>query len=55
MIDQFGRKRWQKKRKSLGNKLLWEFPQKYIVVHELQAGSFILNGFVFFQLYYPQY
>ena len=39
IIDQFGRKRCQKKRKDLSYQLLQEFFQKYFVVHELWAGK----------------
>ena len=39
IIDQFGRKRCQKKRKDLSYQLLLEFVQKNIVVHELWAGK----------------
>ena len=34
IIDQFGRKRCQKKREDVYYKLLWELFQKYFVVHE---------------------
>ena len=37
MIDQFGRKRCQKKRKDVDFKLLSEFYQKYFVVNEWLA------------------
>ena len=37
IIDQFGHKRCQKKRKDVDYKLLKEFFQKYFVVHERSA------------------
>ena len=37
IIDQFARKRCQKKRKDVGYKLLLEFFQKYFVVHQQSA------------------
>ena len=37
IIDQFGRKRCQKKRKEIDYKLLKKFFQKYYVVHEQSA------------------
>ena len=36
-IDQFGRKRCQKKRKDVSHQLLWQLLQKYFVVHERSA------------------
>ena len=37
IIDQFRRKMCQKKRKDVSYQLLWEFFQKYFVLHELSA------------------
>ena len=59
-MDQFGRKRCQKKREDMDYKLLYEFFQKYFAVHDLWAvknsvstyvrmlctGWFILNGII---------
>ena len=60
IIDQFGHKRCQKKRKDVGYKLILEYFQKCFTVHEqlavknslstyicmLCSGCFILNGIV---------
>ena len=43
IIDQFGRKRCQKKRKDVGYKLIKEFFQKKIVAHEQWA---VKNSFI---------
>ena len=40
MIDQFGRKWYQKKLEDVGYKLIWEFFQKWCDVHELQAVKY---------------
>ena len=39
IISRFGRKMCQKKPKEVSYQLLWEFAQKYFVVHELWAGK----------------
>ena len=55
MIDQFGRKRCQKKRTDLENKLLQEFFQKYFVVNgqcsQLQAIKNSVSTYVLRSLY----
>ena len=51
-IDQFGRKRCQKKRKDAGYKLLQEIFQKYLIAHErwavinLISTYYTLDGFL---------
>ena len=50
IIDQFGRKRCQKKRKDVDYNLLLEFFQKYFVVHEQLAAK---NSFSTFVCYAP--
>ena len=50
IIDQFGRKRCQKKRKDVDYKLLKEFIQKYFVVHE---QSTVKNSFGTYVCYAP--
>ena len=50
MINQFGRKRCQKKRKVVGYKLLQEFFQKYFVVHQ---RSGVKNSFSTYVYYAP--
>ena len=39
LIDRFGRKRCQKKRKDASYQFLYEFVQKYVVLNELWAGK----------------
>ena len=46
MIDQFGRKRGQKKRKDVEYKLLLELFQKYFVVHEQSAVKNSFSAYV---------
>ena len=50
IIDQFGRKRCQKKRKDVDYKLLLEFFQKYFVVHKQSA---VENSFSTYVCYAP--
>ena len=50
MIDQFGRKRCQKKRKDVDYKILEEFFQKYFFVHEQSA---VKNSFSTYVCYAP--
>ena len=50
MIDQFERKRCQKKRKDVDYKLLYEFFQKYFAVHEQSA---VENSFSTYVCYAP--
>ena len=50
MIDQFGRKRCQKKRRDVDYKFLQEFFQKYFVVHEQSA---VENSFSTYVCYAP--
>ena len=50
IIDQFGRKRCQKKRKDVDCKLLQEIFQKYVVVHEQSA---VENSFITYVCYAP--
>ena len=47
MIDQFGRKRCQKKRKEVSYQLLYEVFQKYFVVHKWSAVKNAFNIYVF--------
>ena len=49
-IDQFGRKRCQKKRKDEDYKLLLEFSQKYFVVHKQSSAE---NSFSTYVCYAP--
>ena len=51
MIDKFGRKRCQKKRKDVDYKLLLEFFQNYFAVHELSA---VENSFSTYVCYAPK-
>ena len=46
IIDQFGRKRCQKKRKDVDYKLLLEFLQKYFVLHEQSAVENLFSTYV---------
>ena len=50
IVDQFGRKRCQKKRKDVDYKLLKDFFQKYFVVHEQSA---VENSFSTYVCYAP--
>ena len=40
-MDQFGRKRYQKKRKDIGYEIWQEVIQKYFVVHELWVDQYV--------------
>ena len=46
IVDQFGLKTCQKKRKDVRYKLLWEFFQKYFVVHERSAVKYSFSTYV---------
>ena len=46
IIDQFGRKRCQKKHKDVCYKLLCEFFQKYFVVHQWSAVKYSFSKYV---------
>ena len=46
IVDQFGRKRCQKKRKDVDYNLLLEFFQKYFVVHEQLAAKDSFSTYV---------
>ena len=47
IIDQFGRKRCQKKRKDASYQLISEFVQKYFVLlHELWAGKILFSTWI---------
>ena len=46
IIDQFWRKRCQKKRKDVGYKLLYEFFQKYFVVREQSAVENSISTYI---------
>ena len=50
IIDQFGRKRCQKKREDVDYELLQEFFQNYFVVHEQSA---VENSFSTYVCYAP--
>ena len=50
MIDQFGRKRCQKKRKDMDYKFLSEFFKKYFVIHEQSAFENSFSTYVCYTL-----
>ena len=50
IIDQFGRKKCQKKHKEEDYKLIFEFFQKYFVVHERSAVKKSFSTYVTYEV-----